>query len=40
MKEESEKNGFKLNNQKNKIMASDPITGIERKITGKEKGKR
>lgn len=31
MKRRVKKNGFKLNNQKNKILASDPITGIERK---------
>ena len=29
VKEESEKVGLKLNNQKTKIMASDPITSLE-----------
>ena len=34
MKEESEKSGFKLNNQKAKIMASSPITSWQ--IDGKK----
>ena len=36
VKEESEKAGLKLNIQKTKIMASDPITSLQSKYMGGE----
>ena len=36
LKEESEKGGLKLNIQKTKIMASDPITSLQSKYMGGE----